>query len=88
MSSGLPSAPQPSSAYGEQRRPSLPLRAPRAREGHERKRSRLSSDASPFDSVDYWIQFDNEDALAGIPENAEPLKSEPERKASTSTAQR
>ncbi|CAK7214203.1 hypothetical protein SCUCBS95973_002058 [Sporothrix curviconia] len=30
------------------------------RDGHERKRSRLNTETTPFDSVDYWIQFDQE----------------------------
>lgn len=47
----------------------LPTRPPRTRDGHERKRSKLSTEATPFDSLDYWMQFDNEDALAGIPES-------------------
>lgn len=54
----------------------MPMRAPRSRDGHEKKRSRLGSDATPFDSVDYWIQFDNEDSLADIPEGTELSKSD------------
>ncbi|KAK5662024.1 hypothetical protein OQA88_10136 [Cercophora sp. LCS_1] len=57
--------------FGGPPRPTLPMRAPRSRDGHERKRSRLSTDATPFDSVDYWIQFDNDEALADIPEGVE-----------------
>ncbi|KAH6842981.1 hypothetical protein B0I37DRAFT_208284 [Chaetomium sp. MPI-CAGE-AT-0009] len=54
---------------GAQTRPVLPARGPRSRDGHERKRSRLSLGATtPLDSVDYWIDFDNDDSLASIPE--------------------
>lgn len=60
------------SFYVGQSRPALPMRAPRTREGHERKRSRMSTDPAPFESVDYWIQFDNEESFSGIPESVEP----------------
>lgn len=44
----------------------LPPRPPRTKAGHERKRTKLSTETTPFDNVDYWIQFDNEeDAEAG-----------------------
>jgi len=59
-----------------QARQILPTRTPRVRDGHERKRSKLSTDATPFDSVDYWIQFDNEDHLADIPEGSEFTRAE------------
>lgn len=29
---------------------------------------------TPLDSVDYWIDFDNDDSLASIPEAFEPRK--------------
>jgi hypothetical protein len=58
-----------------QSRPVLPARGLRTREGHERKRSRLSMDATtPLDSVDYWIDFDKDDSLASIPETFEPSR--------------
>lgn len=44
----------------------LPTRAPppRTREGHERKRSKLSTDiANNIDSVDFWLEFDDNDGL-------------------------
>jgi hypothetical protein len=60
----------------------LPTRPPRTRDGHERKRSKLSTEATPFDSLDYWMQFDNEDSLADIPEAlaAEVFESEPKNR--------
>lgn len=33
----------------------------RKREGHERKRTKINSDAAALESVDYWIQFDDDD---------------------------
>jgi hypothetical protein len=58
-----------------QSRPVLAAKGHRSREGHERKRSRLSMDATtPLDSVDYWIDFDNDGSLASIPEAFEPRK--------------
>lgn len=39
----------------------LPARTPHAKGEHERKRSKLGNDASPFDSVEYWMRFDNDD---------------------------
>lgn len=58
-----------------QSRPILPARGPRARDGRERKRSRLSMDATtPLDSVDYWIDFDKDDSLTSIAETAEPSR--------------
>ncbi|EAQ85072.1 hypothetical protein CHGG_09086 [Chaetomium globosum CBS 148.51] len=60
-------------AQGIQSRSVLPARGQRSRDGHERKRSRLSLDTNtPLDSVDYWIDFDNDDSLASIPEAFEP----------------
>lgn len=70
-----PSSSARSSMYSQSRQ-ILPTRAPRAREGHERKRSRLSTDATPFDSVDYWIQFDDEEPLADSPESTEVTRSD------------
>ncbi|KAK4150324.1 hypothetical protein C8A00DRAFT_37079 [Chaetomidium leptoderma] len=66
--SGLP-------AQGTQSRPVLPARGPRSRDGHERKRSRLSIDElTPLDSINYWMDFDKDDSLASIPEVFEPAK--------------
>ncbi|KAK4103233.1 hypothetical protein N658DRAFT_549764 [Parathielavia hyrcaniae] len=74
MSPDLSSTPRPPS-QGLQSRRILPARGPRAKEGHERKRSRLSLDATtPLDSVDYWLNFDTDDNLASIPEASEPSK--------------
>lgn len=39
----------------------LPPRPPKSKAGHERKRTKLSTESTPFDSVDYWLQFDNEE---------------------------
>jgi hypothetical protein len=62
-----------SPAQGIQSRPVLPARAPKLADMHERKRSRLSMDVTtPLDSVDYWIDFDNDDSLPSIPETFEP----------------
>ncbi|EOO01818.1 putative helix-loop-helix dna-binding domain-containing protein [Phaeoacremonium minimum UCRPA7] len=38
----------------------LPTRTPKPRENRDRKRTKLSTDATPFDNVDYWIQFDEQ----------------------------
>lgn len=57
-----------SSAAGQNRQ-ILPTRPPKTRDGHERKRSKLSTEATPFDSVDYWMQFDDAEAFADIPES-------------------
>ncbi|KAK4042381.1 hypothetical protein C8A01DRAFT_44631 [Parachaetomium inaequale] len=74
MSPGLSSTSRPP-AQGIQSRPVLPARGPRTKDRHERKRSRLSIDAStPLDSVDYWIDFDNDDNLPSIPEALEPQR--------------
>lgn len=43
----------------------LQPRPPKSKAGHERKRTKLSTDTTPFDNVDYWIQFDNEDGGVG-----------------------
>lgn len=43
----------------------LPPRPPKVKAGHERKRTKLSTESTPFDNVDYWIQFDNEEAAGG-----------------------
>ncbi|KAK3899787.1 hypothetical protein C8A05DRAFT_17830 [Staphylotrichum tortipilum] len=65
----------PAQQQALQSRPILPARGPRARDGRERKRSRLSMDATtPLDSVDYWIDFDKDDSLASIAETAEPSR--------------
>ncbi|KAK3937875.1 helix-loop-helix DNA-binding domain-containing protein [Diplogelasinospora grovesii] len=74
MSRNSSSTSRPSSMYtnSEHSRPILPTRPPRTRDGHERKRSRLATDTTPFDSVDYWIQFDNEEGLGDIPEAETP----------------
>ncbi|AEO64162.1 uncharacterized protein THITE_2110024 [Thermothielavioides terrestris NRRL 8126] len=72
-----------------QSRPILPARGPRTREGHERKRSRLSSDAStPLDSVDYWLNFDKDDGLVSIPEDHEPPRHKVEGKDNVSATSR
>ncbi|TLD28289.1 hypothetical protein PspLS_03719 [Pyricularia sp. CBS 133598] len=50
------------SIYTQGPRTLVPTRTPKplSREKPERKRSKLSTDSTPFDSVDYWLQFDNE----------------------------
>ncbi|KAJ4388316.1 hypothetical protein N0V85_007681 [Neurospora sp. IMI 360204] len=47
-------------------------RVSRTREGHERKRTKLNSEPSPFDEPDYWLQFDNEDNFDELSEVTEP----------------
>lgn len=48
--------------YGQQSRVILPPRRPsKPKPGHERKRTKLSTESTPFDNVDYWIQFDHEE---------------------------
>lgn len=51
---------------GQGSRVILPPRGPKPKSGHERKRTKLSTESTPFDNVDYWIQFDNEEG-AGEP---------------------
>ncbi|KAL2874598.1 hypothetical protein SGCOL_010267 [Colletotrichum sp. CLE4] len=51
---------------GQQRNPGLPSRAapnqdPRRRDGHARKRTKVDSEAAALESVDYWIQFDDDE---------------------------
>lgn len=69
-----PSATAGTSLRGHHGRPVLTARAPRTRDRHERKRSRLSIDSTPLDSVDYWIDFDKDEPLPRIPEGAEPSR--------------
>ncbi|KAL0934259.1 helix-loop-helix dna-binding domain-containing protein [Colletotrichum truncatum] len=53
--------------YGQgQPRNALPTRmaqtaGPRRRDGHDRKRTKVDSEAAALESVDYWIQFDDDD---------------------------
>lgn len=64
-------------------------RTPRPKEAHQRKRSKLSTDANPFDSVDYWIQFDDEEEpLPAIPERADPSRPDPSLKGKPHSEQR
>ncbi|TLS23848.1 hypothetical protein PpBr36_08572 [Pyricularia pennisetigena] len=53
------------SIYTQGPRTLVPTRTlkPPSREKPERKRSKLSTDSTPFDSVDYWLQFDNEGTI-------------------------
>lgn len=60
--------PQPSRSQqmiGQGSRVILPPRPPKSKARHERKRTKLSTETTPFDNVDYWIQFDNEEGAAG-----------------------
>ncbi|KAK1767720.1 helix-loop-helix DNA-binding domain-containing protein [Phialemonium atrogriseum] len=66
----------------------LPTRTARLRDGHERKRSKLSTEANPFDSVDYWIQFDNEESLPNVSDGAATLRPDPRLKGKAPSAQR
>ncbi|KAM0633409.1 hypothetical protein ACHAPW_003746 [Verticillium nonalfalfae] len=38
------------------------IASPRRKEGHEKKRTKMDPDAAALESVDYWIQFDDDDA--------------------------
>ncbi|PSR99094.1 helix-loop-helix DNA-binding domain-domain-containing protein [Coniella lustricola] len=55
--------------YGQSSRVILPPRPSKTKTGHERKRTKLSTESTPFDNVDYWIQFDNDEAAAGESSN-------------------
>lgn len=66
----------------------LPTRTARLRDGHERKRSKLSTETNPFDSVDYWIQFDNEESLPNVSDGAATLRPDPRLKGKAPSAQR
>ncbi len=67
----------------------LPSRQGPPARGHERKRSKLSMDATtPLDSVDYWIDFDKDDGLASIPETMEPVRPQMEAKGKNPLARR
>lgn len=68
-------------------RPTIPLRPPRSRDGHERKRSRIA-DTTPFDSPDYWIQFDNDESLADVSEGSDLLRHDAKSRAGPSTTRR
>ncbi len=41
----------------------LRIRAPRTREGHRGKRSRLDSGTTPYNSIDYRLQFDKDETI-------------------------
>ncbi|KAL2162073.1 hypothetical protein VTH06DRAFT_7858 [Thermothelomyces fergusii] len=62
-------------AQGGRSRPGFPARHLRTRDGHERKRSRLSMDGdSPLESVDYWLNFDKDDGLPSVSETVGPRR--------------
>jgi hypothetical protein len=75
----------PSSIVTGQPRVGIPSRTAKGREGHQRKRSRIGSDAAPFDSVDYWIDFDKEDSLPDIREGVELSRSDMKVKGRTAS---
>ncbi|OLN85161.1 Transcription factor CPH2, partial [Colletotrichum chlorophyti] len=63
---GLGSMPaQMQFSHGQSRNIGLPTRSAnqgqRRREGNERKRTKVDSEAAALESVDYWIQFDDEE---------------------------
>lgn len=65
-----PTTPKPQQArsqpmFGQGSRVILPPRPPKSKTGHERKRTKLSTESTPFDNVDYWLQFDNEEGAQG-----------------------
>ncbi|KAK3955605.1 helix-loop-helix DNA-binding domain-containing protein [Pseudoneurospora amorphoporcata] len=69
--SAHPSMTRRPSMYGSQSGMSS-SRASRTREGHERKRTRLNPELSPFDEPDYWLQFDTDDNFDELSEVTEP----------------
>ncbi|KAH8745365.1 hypothetical protein F5883DRAFT_587482 [Diaporthe sp. PMI_573] len=81
-----PSTPSRPSVLGQSRQISTPRR-PRARDRHGRKRLRLSTDSTPFNSVDYWIQFDNDNPLSDVPEVGDPSKPEDAKEETLSAQQ-
>ncbi|KIH89555.1 hypothetical protein SPBR_07066 [Sporothrix brasiliensis 5110] len=46
--------------FGQNPRSIISPKTRRSREGHDKKRSRLNTDSTSFDSVDYWMQFDQD----------------------------
>lgn len=66
-----PQQSRPQQMFGQGSRVILPPRAPKSKTGHERKRTKLSTESTPFDNVDYWLQFDNEEGAAAETNNAE-----------------
>ncbi|TLD05753.1 uncharacterized protein PgNI_08741 [Pyricularia grisea] len=76
------------SIYTQGPRTLVPTRTPKppSREKPERKRSKLSTDSTPFDSVDYWLQFDNEEIIPEEP-GAEASTTTQGETAAKSTAQ-
>lgn len=55
------------SPYTQNNKATLPARGnprgqPRRRDAHDRKRPKVDSDAGALESLDYWIQFDDDDA--------------------------
>lgn len=65
-----PNQPRSQQGFGQGSRVILPPRPPKSKAGHERKRTKLSTESTPFDNVDYWLQFDNEEGT-GDGTNAE-----------------
>lgn len=65
-----PNQPRSQPNFGQGSRVILPPRPPKSKAGHERKRTKLSTESTPFDNVDYWLQFDNEEG-SGDGANAE-----------------
>ena len=43
---------------------------------------------TPLDSVDYWIDFDNDDSLASIPETMESVRPQMDAKGKNPLARR
>lgn len=66
-----PQQSRPQQMSGQGSRVILPPRPPKSKTGHERKRTKLSTESTPFDNVDYWLQFDNEEGAAAEASNAE-----------------
>lgn len=60
-----PQPSRPQQTFGQGSRVILPPRPPKSKAGHERKRTKLSTESTPFDNVDYWLQFDNEEGAQG-----------------------
>lgn len=66
-----PQQSRPQQMFGQGSRVILPPRPPKSKTGHERKRTKLSTESTPFDNVDYWLQFDNEEGATGEASSAE-----------------
>ena len=67
ISTRSPMASEQSPFDPQRTRQTLWTRTPsmRDRDGHDRKRPRIAPDTTPFESIDYWLHFDNEQEIVG-----------------------